>query len=96
MINVLVTIISDHFTAARVEAKKMKQASMFDHLKKKVEKNLPMKKNRIGLYSSKLGVNYSDYVEHIDSFEVKTKKLVDKLKIQIEKEIEFSRNLESH
>ena len=95
MINVLVTIISDHFTAARIEAKKIKEASMFEHLQKKITENLSTSNNRIGLYSSKSGVNYADYVEHINSFEVKTKKLVDNLKMKIEKEFEEARNFDS-
>jgi hypothetical protein len=89
MINVLVTIISDHFSKSRIEAKKIKEASMFDHLQKKIKEVLPSKNNRIDLYSAKSGVSYSDYVEHINSFEIKTKKLVDNLKKNIEMKIKI-------
>jgi len=48
-----------------------------------------MQNNSIDLYSVKSGVNYSDYVEHINSFEIKTKKLVDNLKMKIEMKIKI-------
>ena len=95
MINVLVTIISDHFSKSRIEAKKIKEASMFDHLQKKIKEVLPSKNNRIDLYSAKSGVNYSDYVEHINSFEIKTKKLVDNLKMKIEKGMDEARKFDA-
>jgi Holliday junction resolvase RusA-like endonuclease len=48
-----------------------------------------MQNNNIDLYSAKSGVNYSDYVEYINSFEIKTKKLVDNLKMKIEMKIKI-------
>jgi len=68
---------------------------MFDHLQKKIKEVLPSKNNRIDLYSAKSGVNYSDYVEHINSFEMKTKKLVDNLKMKIEKGMDEARQFDA-
>jgi len=91
MTNVLVTIISDKFAESRKEAKKIKVVSLMEHLAKKLGRFVPKKKNTIQLTQN--SVNYSQYLEFTDSFEVKSTYLFDKLKYNIENDLNATESI---
>ncbi len=82
MSNVIVTIISDKFSQSRNLAKKVKEYSMFDHIKRRMKSKLPViNKNKI--YMQDTGINYTGYKENAELLEIYSKKLVDNLKEKI-------------
>lgn len=90
MINFLITIISDNFALARIEAQKIKEVSLVSHLKKRVFEFLPQKEQET-LYVKGSKVNYANYIENTKSFEILSKKLVNNLKVKIERSIDFDK-----
>ena len=87
MVNVLIAIVSESFSHARIEAKSIKEISLATHLLKRFGDLLP---------SNKAEIKPDDYVsysgtENLQSFEMKVTTLIDNVKGQIDarKHIKF-------
>ena len=83
MVNLMMTILSDHFSKTKMESKLIEKTTVFDHLLNKLRLKLKLKQPFLAK------VNGDSYIEINEVFELRTQELVNNLKKQIQVQTEF-------